>query len=123
MDDKRDYESALVVLLHCEEMKKWPHRYFSKDVRDAISALEKQLPKKPLVRKDGFEFCPVCERCVTNANFCPGCGQKIDWDNDETGFDDMPKPEDLTCFKCSIRSSCKCADDPYNTDGDCLALK
>lgn len=33
------------------------------------------------------------------------------------------KKEDLTCFGCLLREECYWVDDPYNTDGDCLALK
>ena len=35
----------------------------------------------------------------------------------------LPDPETLTCFKCDQRDICKLVDDPYNTDGDCLAMK
>ena len=31
--------------------------------------------------------------------------------------------EDLTCNGCLGREECEFADDPYNTDGDCLAMK
>lgn len=34
-----------------------------------------------------------------------------------------PKPEELTCFACELRKTCEFVDDPYNTDGDCLASK
>jgi len=34
-----------------------------------------------------------------------------------------PPPETLTCFKCDQRSLCDYVDDPYNTNGDCLAMK
>jgi len=29
----------------------------------------------------------------------------------------------ITCEKCESNDDCKYAFDPYNTDGDCLALK
>jgi len=36
----------------------------------------------------------------------------------------VPPPVDLlTCFKCDQRPICKYVDDPYNTNGDCLAIK
>lgn len=68
--------SAGYLNVDCDEMNvAWNVLY---------KAIEKQNAKKPLERKDGFSFCPVCERCVTNADYCPGCGQKIDWsDGDE----------------------------------------
>lgn len=31
--------------------------------------------------------------------------------------------EDLTCKGCLGREECEFVDDPYNTDGDCLAMK
>jgi rubrerythrin len=46
----------------------------------AISALEKQIAKKPkeLDTQDGLN-CPVCYTAINNNNrYCPKCGQKID---------------------------------------------
>lgn len=36
---------------------------------------------------------------------------------------DSLKPEDFTCFRCAINTTCPYAWDPYNTAGDCLAEK
>lgn len=77
----------------------------------AISALEKQEGKKPIEVKNVYppeQFeCPVCGCCVgrhktlrkvndligevltdckVEFNFCPDCGQRIDW-SDEHGTD------------------------------------
>ena len=52
----------------------------------AISALEKQVPKKPKQYTDTFKmtyyFCPICEyvRITGNQKRCDVCGQKIDWE-------------------------------------------
>ncbi len=52
----------------------------------AISALEKQIPKKPKQYTDTFKmtyyFCPICEyvRITGNQKRCDVCGQKIDWE-------------------------------------------
>lgn len=36
----------------------------------------------------------------------------------------VPPPlESLTCYKCDQRKECAFVDDPYNTNGDCLAMK
>lgn len=47
----------------------------------AISALEKQIPAKP---DDGD--CPVCGEYlsdgVNNFDYCPYCGQAIDWESE-----------------------------------------
>lgn len=53
----------------------------------AIEALEKQIPKRPL---GGFDFAnneyKICCKCSAivkdgewRANYCPDCGQAIDW--------------------------------------------
>lgn len=56
----------------------------------AISALEKQIAKKPLnIKKSAIEDggyygdCPCCnehmESLWTSEKFCCNCGQKLDW--------------------------------------------
>lgn len=51
--------------------------------REAIKALEKQIPKKPTHRVVYFEEianCPVCgDLLIKNAPYCLSCGQAIDW--------------------------------------------
>lgn len=50
----------------------------------AIEALEKQIPKKVIVRDIGVDTydCPSCEEvylgCGGVYNYCPNCGQKLD---------------------------------------------
>ena len=34
-----------------------------------------------------------------------------------------PDVDNLTCYKCGDVDRCPYAFDPYNTDGDCLAIK
>ena len=56
----------------------------------AIEALEKQIPKKPIVREaeDSFGYvkhvlCPNCEKVdfgYERPCFCRLCGQAIDWE-------------------------------------------
>lgn len=54
----------------------------------ACEALEKQIPKKPIDN----HHCPSCEtglphrgitdewcRCCFDPDFCPTCGQRLDW--------------------------------------------
>ena len=64
----------------------------------AIEALEKQVPKKPTYDGDGYApdgtfvfdewLCPNCnsryEVDYDNYDYCPNCGQKIDW-SEENG--------------------------------------
>lgn len=56
----------------------------------AISALEKQIPKKPIDNKN-FSFgnvgiCPCCNEDITtmySSKVCTNCGQAIDWSEKE----------------------------------------
>lgn len=63
----------------------------------AISALEKQIPKKPDLEGDGYDdsgelvydtgYCPDCkhefEVYYDATKYCPNCGQHLDWSNIE----------------------------------------
>ena len=53
----------------------------------AIKALEKQISKKVLNKKDGlFANCPNCGRVqnsVWNKTYCGDCGKKLDWSDEE----------------------------------------
>mgnify|MGYP002672299942 CR=1 FL=1 len=61
----------------------------------AIDALEKQIPKEPKYKKQLRDFfgvatvikgdCPCCGKAeiYSNANYCPDCGQKLDWGGSE----------------------------------------
>ena len=61
----------------------------------AINALEKQIPKKPIINhintnEDVTEIEYTCSACGTNyveltpcEEFCPYCGNKIDWSDEE----------------------------------------
>lgn len=61
--------------------------------------VDRATPKKPLLRKDGYddesEICNIwnCSNCsktfvieddTNKCNYCPNCGQRIDWSKDET---------------------------------------
>lgn len=63
-----------------------------KSLEMAIAALEKQIPKKPTYEVDSHWYgqlvydtwvCPNCgkgyEVDYDNYDYCPECGQKIDW--------------------------------------------
>jgi hypothetical protein len=46
----------------------------------AISALEKQVPKKPNVGVQHFLKCACCDSVVRiTDNYCHECGQMLDW--------------------------------------------
>ena len=62
----------------------------------AVKALEKQIPKKPNIWGDGYADgemiydmydCPNCEKSYEidceKYDYCPACGQRIDWSEEE----------------------------------------
>lgn len=55
----------------------------------ALEALEKQIPMKTtLLHETDYDvrhyLCPVCDEWVSEgANYCYGCGQAIDWGDNE----------------------------------------
>ena len=63
-------------------------------VEKAIDEIEYRIPKKPdskYVRVRGWhQYIPICQTCNTELdeekssenNFCPNCGQAIDWGNE-----------------------------------------
>lgn len=68
-----------------------------KNMEMIVQALEKQIPKKPTYEGDGYApdgtfvwdewLCPCCgkryEVDYDDYDFCPDCGQKIDWSDKE----------------------------------------
>lgn len=54
----------------------------------AIEALEKSIPKKPIMIKDRAETYYICSECEWEVdkfddNYCSDCGQKLDWAKEE----------------------------------------
>ena len=59
----------------------------------AIQALEKQIPKKPMISydervKENWCSCGVCAfglgwKRTIHYKYCPDCGQKLDWSDEE----------------------------------------
>ena len=68
-----------------------------KSIEIAIQALEKRIPKKPTYEGDGYApdgtfvwdewLCPCCgkryEVDYDDYDYCPNCGQKIDWSDEK----------------------------------------
>ena len=56
-------------------------------MRTCKSALEKQIPKKPLVPWDSLNktpYCPNCEESVWGCDaYCEHCGQALLWESEE----------------------------------------
>ena len=76
---------------------KFPEDYYKANEM-AIQALEKQIPKKPIMKQyfedleDEYLCCPTCGEILTdripddNKTFyfhCMNCGQKFDWSDEE----------------------------------------
>lgn len=56
----------------------------------AIKALEKQIPKKPERLKGSlfgeeryYHKCPTCGDPYVDDNYCPICGQALDWSGED----------------------------------------
>ncbi|MGX8711642.1 MAG: hypothetical protein ACQGTM_15525 [bacterium] len=84
------------ISYNLEMTNKLPCRPFYEKQQDmlikAISSMKKQIPKKPVERQinprgELIGLCSNCEEWWINKyyNFCPNCGQKLDWsENDGT---------------------------------------
>lgn len=76
LDDLKNCES--ISSSHFKEVH-------GKNLELAISALEKQIPKKPIeYNKTNRADCPVCWVTVRGigkpyGSHCSGCGQKLNW--------------------------------------------
>ena len=88
----KDYKYALEIIR--QEIKS---SYICPEVKYAfeanIEALEKQIPKKPIIERWSPSLCPSCKEELsesmgdgyykhwTSKNICD-CGQKLKWDDD-----------------------------------------
>ena len=72
-----------------ERWKPYPDYDVLEAIRFAISAIEKQIPKKPIIetyRYTTLFICPSCERkqgIKYKQYHCIECGQKLDWNDEE----------------------------------------
>ena len=88
--NKQEIEENIAILKSMIPEYERKNRAFGvKALREAISALEKQIPKKPITHdKTNRADCPICEVTVRGINkpygdYCSGCGQKLDWSVEE----------------------------------------
>ena len=95
MDGKQAIEIFESRLEISDYEKQIPEYYQA--MRMAVGALEKQIPKKPTYDGDGYApdgtfvwdewLCPCCgtryEVDYDEYDFCPNCGQAIDWSEKE----------------------------------------
>jgi hypothetical protein len=83
-------EAIEFLRIHFEYLKeRWkPHPDYNvlEAIRFAISAIEKQIPKKPDFTEDKeFALCPCCNGngLADKQKYCDNCGQKLDWSDEE----------------------------------------
>ena len=69
------------VCEECDNYNRCDRTMVIDNTRTAIEALEKQLPKKPVLKRKaygGIMVCPICE-ASDSGKYCRYCGQKLDW--------------------------------------------
>ena len=84
------YEEAIKILTELKPIPVDGFKIIAEAYDLAIEALEKQIPKKPIIRKTEDYFgnvkhtlCPNCQETefvFTQPCFCHHCGQAIDWE-------------------------------------------
>lgn len=80
MTPQEAIERIYIILKNCEFT-----RADKKSLITAISALEKQIPKKPIAEKNEIDtlddyFCPYCRSFLDEEpKCCDTCGQALDW--------------------------------------------
>ena len=82
-------ESEAKVILESEYKFHGECSVFGEALTMAINALEKQIPKKPMISydervKENWCSCGVCAfgfgwKRTIHYKYCPDCGQKLDW--------------------------------------------
>jgi hypothetical protein len=88
------YQEAYSYIKHyCElddDCVGWP--LYQRSINSLKELVDKATPMKPIIKvvKGSydpvyFRYCPVCNFSSVEkdyANFCPGCGQKLDWNTE-----------------------------------------
>ena len=97
-DLAEDYRMVLheAKSMGCNEIKEL-YNIPLKNMEMIVQALEKQIPKKQTYEGDGYApdgtfvwdewICPCCgsryEVDYDDYDYCPNCGQKLDWSDEE----------------------------------------
>lgn len=94
------FEKAIFILKDHFDKRNWCNKSDADEALEmAIKALEKQIPKKPIIETISAStnepplivgFCPNCTTdrpMVTNRYdlYCRSCGQALDWGSEVTG--------------------------------------
>lgn len=53
--------------------------YIEKEIGIAITALEKQVPQKPVMKRGSIQCINGHNQPVQHYKYCPFCGQLMDW--------------------------------------------
>lgn len=80
-------EQTREIFLRILNENAYTHLCESSDIKNAIDALDKQIPKKPYMDNENGvyekEHCPTCHRSLfPNDHHCR-CGQALDWSDTE----------------------------------------
>lgn len=75
------YNEAIEILQEERDYAQFP-KYVKEAIKIATSAIEKQIPKKP-VKTARAIVCPTCGTLVGSHPYCRYCGQAIDWSDAE----------------------------------------
>lgn len=88
---KNIVKSIIAIKKFIKSQKSDCNDNFIEALKDAVEAMKKQMPKKP-IRDEEYFSCPCCkyefpdiggvwESCGESEkyNFCPYCGQRIDY--------------------------------------------
>lgn len=85
-------ESEAIEILRFAYPKESNCPITEKVISIAINALDKQIPVKAVISGHNNAIntdvgcCPVCNHLPIRAcdhNYCPNCGQKLNWESDE----------------------------------------
>ena len=98
-----DADTAITILVNTTYADEFQGMSIVQDAQNAaIEALKKQAPKIPNLTGDGYSdgeivydtwICPNCEQEYEieydHYNFCPSCGQAIDWTHESEVQDEQ----------------------------------
>lgn len=81
-----EYEEAIEWLYGLKHYIKYDEQADALNM--AIEALGKHIPKKPIRSEHSSKcWCPSCnsedEMDIYGTDFCPNCGQALDWNEEE----------------------------------------
>ena len=91
LEELQDMKSS-----YFEALSDWRQYRKIGTLEECRTAVEKQISKKPTYEGDGYAdghlvydtwICPCCEKRYEvdydNYDYCPNCGQKLDWEDDD----------------------------------------